>query len=637
MIRSISGLTGMVILLFLSTVTNATWGAVPSEVLLPRTTKAFISVADLEAVSAAWNKMQLGQLMSDPAMKPFVEDFERQIRSKFSQTGVRLGVAWEDLRGVASGEVAVASIQPNGDKTRASTVLTADVTGRLDKAQQLLDKISKNQIQKGATTGKADIGGVNFSAFKLPKKKPTDPMVTVYYAIHQNQLIAVDDAETAGEIIKHFTGAHETSLKSLTAFEVSQERTQEGLKGDSQIRWFIEPFGYVEVSRAYAGGRKKRGTDMLKVLATQGFDAIQGVGGRIALKPGDLELQHQTFIYAPPLKHEAGDQSTDRYKLAARMLDFPNTETLHPQGWVPQRLGGYVTFNWKMKQAFWNSETLVNEIAGDDVFQDVIKSIETDPNGPRINVGREFVQFLGERATIISDYREPVDTRSERVLMAIEVTDPQSVMATVNKAMKSDPDAKLITVDGHSIWEMTQEETFAVEEINIDGAATIDAELEQDAEEEEEKKFRPNAAVTVAHGHLLIATRVDYLVDMLKQPAEGERLSDATDFQKTMAALKDLGAKSDSCRVFTRTDHASRVTYEMVRQNKMPEAESLLGKALNELFAPEEEDTLRDPKFDGTKLPEFDKVKPYLGPAGMFLRTEDLGWSVSGCLLAKPQ
>src|SRR6185436_10118843 len=114
-------------------------------------------------------------------------------------------------------------------------------------------------------------------------------------------------------------------------------------------------------------------------------------------------------------------------------------------------------------------------------------------------------------------------------------------------------------------------------------------------------------------------------------------LSDSADYQRTMAAIKQLGAKSDSMRLFARTDHASRVTYEMIRQNKMPESESLLAKLLNEVFAPDEEDTLREAQFDGSKLPEFEKVMPYLGPAGMFFRTEDVGWSITGCVLAKPQ
>lgn len=612
-------------------------GALPSEELLPNTTKGYVAIPDLEKLSAAWDKTQLGQMAKDPAMKPFADDLQRQLNAKFSQAGVRLAVTFDDLRGVASGEVAVASLQPGADKARCATVLLADVTGRDVKARQLLDKIGKNLVQKGAVAGTANIGGVVFRSFKLAKRKPTDRTVTAYYVQHADMLIATDDLEVAGGIMKRFSGKHTDTLRSLVAYQHSVEETRKAFTDEPQIRWFVEPFGYIEVLRAYQGGRKKRGTDMLKVLASQGFNAIQGLGGHVAFASNDHELQHQTFIYAPPAKREPGESSPDKYKLAARILDFPNTETLLPQAWVPKRLGTFLTFNWKMQNAFWHTESLVNEIAGDEVFQEVIKSIEIDPNGPRINVKREFVQFLGERATLVSDYREPIDTKSERILFAVEVTDVDSVMATVNKAMKSDPNAKMIMVDGHTIWEMTQEETFAVEEIKIDGADTGSVSEEEAIEEDEEKRFRPNAAVTVAHGHLLLSSHVDYLVDLLKEPAEGDRLTDADEYQRVAAALKQLGAKSDCTRLFTRTGHAYRVTYEMIRQNKMPESESLLGKALNEVFAPEEEDELRENQLDGTKLPPFEQVKRYLGPTGLFVRTEADGWSVSGCLLSEPQ
>lgn len=372
---------------------------------------------------------------------------------------------------------------------------------------------------------------------------------------------------------------------------------------------------------------------MLKVLATQGFNAIQGLGGVVRFSTGKQEILHESYVYAPAVKRQPGDAEKSKYNLAARMLDFPNQESLTPQAWVPQRLGTYLTWNWKLQDAFWNSESLVNDIAGDEVFKDVIKSIETDANGPRINVDREFVKYLGERVTVISDYREPIDTKSERVLFAVQVTDPAAVMATVNKAMKSDPNAKRITVDGETIWELTQEETFAVEVIQIDGA---DFNSGEEAEEEEEHKFRPNAAVTVAHGHLLIATHVDYLVDVLKAPAESQQLSNAADFRRMSEMLTELGAKSDAFRLFTRTDHAYRVTYELVRENKMPESESLLGKALNEMLAPDDEETLREQQLDGSKLPPFEQIQKYLGPTGLYVRTMDDGWSIKGCLLNRP-
>jgi hypothetical protein len=318
------------------------------------------------------------------------------------------------------------------------------------------------------------------------------------------------------------------------------------------------------------------------------------------------------------------------------MLEFPNSKDLDVQDWVPKRLASYLTFRWKVQDAFWHSETLVNEIADGDIFRDVLRDIEKDPNGPQINAEKEFINHLGERVTVLSDYREPIDTKSERVLLAIEVTNPAAVLATVNKTMQSDPNAKEIKVGKHIIWEMTQEEEFAVEEIKIDGL-DLGQVKEEVIQEKEVKEFRPNAAVTVAHGHFIMGTHVDYVADILKELDAESRLSATADYQRVAAALTKLGAKEDSFRYFTRTDQAYRVTYEMIRQNKMPEAETLLAKLLNGMLAPDEEDSLREQQIDGSKLPPFEKVQKYLGPAGLFIRSTDDGWSISGCLLDKPQ
>lgn len=615
------------------------YGARPTEDLLPSTTKGYISVANLEELSAAWNKMQLGQMVNDPVMKPFVDDLQRQLKSRLSQAGVRLGITWDDLKGIATGEVAVSSLQPRGDKSRCATALLADITGHHEEADQLLQKISRDLLSKGAQKTSTKMGGVDFVIFTLAKKKPTDRQVVVYYGIHQDQLVVTDDGEVAQEIIQRFEGEHRDSLRKWPPFAVSQERTTEGFAAKPHVRWFIEPFGYVEVSRAYSGGRKKRGTDMLKVLSGQGFNCIQGIGGQVALSTGEHELQHQSYIYAPPIKRTGDDKSNSKYNLAARMLDFPNGEQLIPQKWVPKQLASYLTFYWKIQPAFWHSETLVNEIARADVFREVLNDIEKDPNGPQINVDKEFVRFLGERVTVISDYREPIDIKSERVLLAIEVTDPQSVMATVNKTMRSDRNAKEIMVDGHTIWEMTQEEDFTVEdvEVKIDGVDQVGVDEVVEQEEKGDKVFRPNAAVTVAHGHFIVGTHVDYVAEILKELDQNDTLSAAPDYQRVAESLTKLGAKQDSFRYFTRTDQAYRVTYEMIRRGKMPEAESLLAKLLNGLFAPDEEDSLRQQQIDGSKLPDFDKVQQYLGPGGLFLRSHDDGWSITGCLLNKPQ
>ena len=652
----------------------------PSEELLPDTTKGYLCIPDMDKLRKSWEATQLGQLARDPLMKPFAEDLERQLRSKLSQTDARVGLTWEDLQGVCGGELCLAVVQPwdreaerkaiqeasaraaaqaqaakktaqqmaslrrqaeeaarkeqeSKRQERHAMVMLANVSGHVAQAKALLEKIAAKLIERGATRGTAKVAGLEMVVFTIPADKPQQAARQALYCLHDDVFLATDSPQLAAEIVPRFAGKASGSLAQLPAYQATMARSREAFtKITAQVRWFVEPFGLAEVIRAYGGGRKKRGTDLLKVLGNQGFRAIQGVGGCLALATGEHELLHRTVVYAPPVQRPAGSSDPRRYDLAAAMLDFPNSQALQPQTWAPRELATYLSFNWKLQAAFRYSETLVNEIAGDEVFQDVLQSIETDPNGPQINIEKELVAHLGERVTLMADCRLPVTPKSERVLVAVESTNPEVVMRTVNKAMESDPQARKLEHNGHVIWEMVNEQAAEVEAVKIDGLALGDEETEPS---EEEKRFRPNAAVTVAQGHLLVATHVDYIVEFLDRAADAETLEADGEYQLVAVALDKLGAGADSFRFFSRTDEAYRATYELIRQGKMPEAETLLGKLLNRIYEPEEEGVPRKQYVDGSKLPDFQVVRRYLGPAGLFSRTEQDGWSVTGCVLSK--
>jgi hypothetical protein len=664
----------------LATQTSA---APPSETLLPPTTKGFVSVPDPDGLRAKWDTTQLGKLTNDPVMKPFVEDLRRQLKSKLDQTDTRVGISVEELEGVYGGEICVALIQPwdaeaadsavreaaerAAEKGRAAgqneeqiaavrkkaeqiasqeqnrqrqaqhaLAMLVDVTDHKEAALALLDKVAKRLISEGATKDSAKIAGVQMSVLTIPIDDEGNTR-TAYYCIQDDLLVATDHQEVAAEILRQMAEPSDVSLATAPAFEAVISRSHQAM-GDveSQIRWFVEPFGLVEVVRAVAGGRKKRGTDVLKVLGNQGFKAIQGLGGCVALSTTQHQILQRTYIYAPAVPRAEGDANSSKYDLAARMLEFPNSLNLTPQPFVPRELASFLTFNWKMQDAFWYAESLVNEFAGDDVFQDVLKSIETDPNGPQINVGRELIDHLGERATLFADCRVPITPKSERILVAIDVTDAEKVRTTVDKAMESDPEARRLDHDGHIIWELVNEEPIEVETVQIDGPG-FGFGFDEPEEEpiEEEKPFRPNAAVTVVKSHLIVSSHVDYIVDLLERPEDAETLDSDGAYQMIAVALDELGAGEDSFRFFTRTDEAYRTTYELLRQGKMPEAESLLGKLLNRLLEPEEEGVMREQVIDGSQLPEFQVVRRYLGPAGLYVRSEDDGWAITGCLLDK--
>ena len=606
------------------------YGAVPAtETLLPNTTKGFLSIASIDALRENWGKTQLGQMMQDPAMKDFIEDFRRQIQQKWTQTHQKLGITWDDLDGVPAGEVSVALILPS--PTEVAFAILVDVTGHQQQAEALLEKINHNMTAKKATRTTNTAHGATITVFEIPKHEET-PVRHVAYVVKDDLLIASDNPKVIEGILARLAPEKTDALASLPAFEAIAKRCTTAA-GDLKpnLRWFIEPFGYVDATRLASEQPRRRGTDMLKILKGEGFPAVQGIGGFVNFSAEPYEMIHRTFIFAP------GNAEGERFTKSARMLDFPNGDTFTPPDWVPKELAGFASIYVNIKSVFENSKTLVNEIVGDEVFEDVLESIRTDENGPRIDIRSDVIAFLGKRVMVMSDLQLPITPKSERVLIAVETADEKHTAEVIKKWMESDPDVRRLEINGHVVWEIVDQKAELPMVTIENSPLAVAAAGGGDEEEPEEKPLLPNSAVTVAYGQLLIATHIDILTKILTLDGKGEKLSASADYQRVQAEVARLAQPQQFGQTFTRTDEAYRGVYELLRTGKMPEAESMVGKLLNALMGEGKEGVLRTQRIDGSKLPEFEQVRRYLGPASSTLTTESDGWFVTGFLLKKTE
>jgi hypothetical protein len=593
---------------------------------LPNSTKGYVSVANFDELEAAWNKTQLGQLANDPAMQPFVEDLKRQLQEKWTETHQKLGLTWEDLEGVPSGEIAIAVLLPS--ETRDVTVVLADVTGRDQQTAALLAKIDAEMAKYNAARSERKIHGASAVVFDIPKRDDI-PARRVVYATGGGLLAVTDDLAVIEDILGRAAGGgKDSSLQALPAFAAITERCR-GAAGDLKphVRWFLEPFGYADAVRL--DQPKKRGTDMLKILRTEGFTAIQGVGGFLNFSTDKYEMLHRTFIYAPGNQAEG----QERFELSARMLKFPNGGTFTPPTWVPRDLATFVTLNLDTENAFENSKTLVNQIVGDEVFEDVLESIKTDENGPQIDIRKDLIAFLGDRVTMISDLQLPITPKSERLLFAVDTIDEKKISEVIRKWMETDPDTRKRDIAGHVVWEIVDEQA-ELPMVTIENSP-LDSEPRAEEEEEEERALPPNSAVTVAYGQLFVATHIDILTKVLTEYENGAKLAGSADFLRVEAELVRLAQPEQFGQSFTRTDEAYRGAYELLRTGKMPESESVVGKLLNSLLGEGKEGVPRQQKLDGSKMPDYDMVRRYLGPAGMTFTTEKTGWFLTGFTLHK--
>jgi hypothetical protein len=221
------------------------------------------------------------------------------------------------------------------------------------------------------------------------------------------------------------------------------------------------------------------------------------------------------------------------------------------------------------------------------------------------------------------------------------------VAGAIAKLMKNDPTWRRRVVNGQIIFEAVEDDTAApaAPQISFGEAPAATAgrpmkkkKKEKEGEEEEEQKehpLLPHGAITVWKGNLLIASHIDFLLKIMAPAKKVTPLGDDADYRLVEGQIQKFDPKTKCLRSFSRTDEEYRPTYELVRQNKMPESETMLARLLNAMLGEGKKGAVRRQRIDGRQLPDYDVVRRYLGPAGLQVTSEPAGWFLKGFTLAK--
>jgi hypothetical protein len=626
------------------------------DTLLPDTTVGFVSATNSVHLLEEWNKTQLGKLLSAPVMKPFEEDLRAQLQAKWSSLADRLGTHLDDLHGVATGESSLALLNlppdpkmPNQD-LHAATCLLLDVTGNLDKANALLNKARAGLKGRGAKEATQLIHGTTVYVFDVPLPQAQQVAAgqggaaaaaatgqTVYF-LTPNLFCACDDLGVVRDILDRLAGGQGKSLSQVVGYREVMKRCAADAPPAHVpgIRWYVYPLGFAEAIRAATPvEQRKKGKTVIEIMRNQGYAAFRGVGGHIDVAADGYEIVHRTMVYAP-----------QPYTDSMKMFVFPNAKDFTPQPWVGRDIATYFTVYVDILNAFDNFGPLYNEIVGEKkdsgVWEDTLDGEKNDPYGPKIDLKKELIAKLGQRVTMVVGYNPQITTTSERLLWAIELKPGPGVEAevarAVEKCVKNDPSIKRRMVEGKVVWEIVDEDESGEPSFKIDvpALAPNNAKPKSDDDDKDEGHFLPHGAITVARGHLFVASHIDFLKKILVPLEEKGKLATQPEFQKVWdVTFNDLGVKQQSSRSFSWTDRAVEPAYELVRRNQMPKSDSLLGRALNSLAEPVKGNAPRQQRIDGSKLPPFKIVGDALGPSTAAMSSEKDGWFIKGVLLTK--
>jgi hypothetical protein len=625
-------------------------GLAPSETVFPATTRAWLSIPDPDGLRERFDRSPYGQLVADPEMKTFVDSLRAQVSKNGRQRLQKLGLTLEDLEDIPGGELAVAAIE--AEPGRLATVLVVDTTGHESEAEKLVERITARLVERKASAITISGAPPQLTAYLLPDDTQDDRVPKnrrVAFAVAPHALVVGDDPVQVGQAFGVLATGRKDSLASVAAFGAVQSPCREALpQAVAPLRWFVDPLAFAKAYQTTSPPREKRkGPDYVAILGRQGFDAVKSVGGVVAFGEAGHSVRHHTFIHAPPLPGRE-PQSAECYDLAARMLRFPNADSLAPPSWVPRDVSGWTTLQWDMQAAFASAESLVDDVVGDKgVFDDVIASLKEDPDGPQIDVEQDLVSRLGKRITVISDFIEPLGTDSERLVIAIEAVDEARVAETIARVMGADSDMRPIEVHGHKAWELI-DHSAEVPKLDVDfgggGPPPIAAAQHNPDDEahrrrarlrEKEEKLLPHSSVAVALGHLLIASHRDALEKVLAAPGGAESLAAAADYSAVAGEIDRLLPAGKSLRSFGREDDAIRPAYELLRSGSMPKSQSLFGQLLNGILGDGKPGSVREQRIDGSTLPDFELVRRYFGTSGMAMQSRPDGWQITGLALPR--
>jgi hypothetical protein len=321
------------------------------------------------------------------------------------------------------------------DEQAAAQVALVDVTGHEAEARKLLDRIATSLTRQGGRRLRA-ASDSSVGIFELPRREGERQARQTATFLKGNVLCIGGDVRVVEDLLRALNTERQASLATVPAFRQSMAGLQkaQGEAGKApHIRWFVAPFGYAECIRILEPPKEKPKPDVLNVLQKQGFTAIQGLAGHVTFAAERYELLHRTMVFAPPVAGADAD-SGEKYRMAARMLDFPNSDTLNAEPWVPQNLATYTSWNWRIQKAFDASKTLVDEWYGqpdEQLLETVLADLRDAKNGPRVDLEMDLVGNLGHRVTLITDYATPIGPKSERWLAGVKTSDAIAVAAAL--------------------------------------------------------------------------------------------------------------------------------------------------------------------------------------------------------------
>lgn len=621
----------------------ASGGYVNAIDVLPESLAGLARIPDLPKFCTAWKQTHAGELFDDPLMQPFIDAQRDRAKSYLQSLDNKIGLKLKDLYEIGSGEAVFAWLPFENDKRRPYALcVVADVRGRVDTAEKVLATLDTDLKNGGWIRTDKQHRGETIRVYNNKPKPGQLKVEQIAIALGKTRIIAADRDSVVTDLIDAIAGSSKGQPISksddfrtvLTRAARKIREPAASSKSTVAIEWFARPFQMGRIVRESLDIDRGNQVDILKLLESQGFDAIKAAGGIMVIAGDPFDVLHKAFVLAPAVTDQP-----DKYKLAARMLQFYNEPMGPIPNWVGKDVASLNRMSLRIEEAFWAAESLVNEAFGDEIFREIIDGILEDPEGPQIDIAKNVLPNLDDRILILTDNTLPAEINSERILGVIRVKDVEAIKLAVRKTMSVEPDASEMDVlPGVEIWRVQRGEG-GNEDFNEELFG--DLAIEDDEETDEPPPLLDHWAIAVIDqgpgsdaAYLMMSSHPEFLIETAKriQQNPGDGFGGIEEVKSVFDAMKQLGAAEVSFDRIVRTKLSLRVKYQLLRQGRLKESDTLLASLIRRAFENADEGGEPDP-LNAAKLPPLNQIEKHLPEGGNFIEVTEDGWEMTGFFL----
>ena len=406
---ALTGCLGMALVSALATTVRAA----DPEKTLPDTTLFFFKVKNVAELRDSFKQTSFGQLLADPALKPLKDDFAKKFDGEQGNKEIKakLGVSLGELLSLPQGAATVAIVSKADPKIPVSLLISADAGKNASTMTDVMTKSTDQAKQADAKVGTESFKGLTLHIIQPPKDgdKPNPPLVwtnvgTVFHI--------ATDLDALKDVISHADGRSD-SLASVDAFAKTRTKL-----GESSVSWFLDINKsikmLVKIGQAAQGGG---GQNLDAMLQITGINGLKAAAGSFALNTGTYDSLNKVYFLAP-----APTQGI------LKLFMMPPVN-LRPEPWVPSGVTSYYSLSWDLDGAYNALNDLVNQFQP-GMLQMAQQGLVGPNGGEPLDLQKDIFGPLGNRLTVVSDYKKPIKEDNQRFLFGIAVTDAKKFQST---------------------------------------------------------------------------------------------------------------------------------------------------------------------------------------------------------------